>query len=74
MDNLQLSCVGVKRTVSVPEPEYSVQGTLLQAVIVQCHLVKGICGNLTIMGYAGKSKVPSMNKARFRLGSHAMDA
>jgi len=29
---------------------------------------------ITYAGYAGKSKVPSMKKARFRLNLHAMDA
>lgn len=34
------------RTVSVPEPEYSVQG--YASAMVQCHLVQG-CWNLTMM-------------------------
>jgi len=39
---------------------------------MQCHLVKGICLKITYAGLAGKSKVSSMKKARFRLNLHAM--
>ena len=58
------------RRVSVPEPEYSVQG--YASATMQCYLVKRICWNLIKMGCAGKSKVSYMNKARFRLDSHAV--
>ncbi len=36
--------------------------TAAWADVAQCHLVKGICWNLTMMGCTGKSKVSSMNK------------
>ena len=48
----------------MPEPEYSVQGYAYATL--QCHLVKGML-EFNNMGYAGKSKVPSMKKARLRL-------
>jgi len=42
---------------------------------IQCHLVQKRCLKITYIGSAGKSKVPSMNKARsrwFGKGLHAM--
>ena len=40
--------------------------------MAQCHLVKEDCLKISCTVYAGKSKVPSMKKARFRLNLHAM--
>ena len=49
---------------------YSITGHA--STMPQYHLVKEKCLKITYTGYAGNSKVPSMNKARLRLNSHAM--
>ena len=53
------------RTVLVPCQQYSIQGVIFS--MLQCHLVQKRCLEIICFVCAGKSKVPSMNKARFRL-------